>query len=154
VDTFNDKLYFSDWAHMGVVSVEKFGGVDVNTTTDVWTKKDTGVYPMSIRVYHQSKQLTISNSTVSCSSVHTRTYPLQCIGANIRNPCNAGNGTNGGCEQLCLITRLPFSYSTGYRCACAIGQQLDDATQTKCRRRLHCVRAHCTHVRVQHRTIL
>ncbi len=65
VDMLNDKLYFTDWARMGIVSVAKFGGVDVNTTTDVWTNRATDEFPMALRVYDASKQLTINNSTVS-----------------------------------------------------------------------------------------
>uniref|UniRef100_A0A915LCH3 Vitellogenin receptor n=1 Tax=Romanomermis culicivorax TaxID=13658 RepID=A0A915LCH3_ROMCU len=104
---FNEFVYWTDWTKLGVMKVSKFGD---DRSTLIWQMNQTAVYPMSIRAYHKSTQLTTQDS--------------QCTDKQIINPCEVNNG---GCSHLCIITkREGFSLfntvpSVMARCVCNIG---------------------------------
>lgn len=83
---FEDSLYYTDWAHRGILRVSRLGGTD---SVSKVIMKDNLTRPMDIHVYHLSRQ------------------------PPAYNPCRVANG---GCEHLCvIIPQMKSSCLCNYR---------------------------------------
>lgn len=103
---FEERLYWTDWDHEGVLAVNKFNGEDVKQVMN-------GVPgPMTVRIYHQMAQ---PNQTNKCE--RHRCHHICLPRAHIK--------TNNSNEDI-KVDGLP------YTCGCDMGFNTDLKDLTKC----------------------
>lgn len=108
---FEDKLYWSDWNTLAIISTGKDVSRNLSEVEDgisaqeeQLTQNQTDVYsnlfyPMDLRVVHPVLQPAYHGG----------------------NPCRSGANGNGDCTFLCLLSA---EKSRGYSCACPTGTEL------------------------------
>lgn len=120
---FENRVYWSDSTKQGIMSVNKYeGSTSIQTVYKNREVKD----PKAVKIVHFSLQKLGKKSSARESSKETLFYfwMIDFFGSS----CLADNmkcfGNNGGCQHMCIVTKVSESDEVGYRCACNIGWAL------------------------------